>query len=142
MFNIDDLDDGTERTFSKFADDTKLVGVVDTPDGCAAIHKGINRLEKWADRNLMEFNKGKCKVLFLGRNNCRYRHRLRSNQLESSFAEKALEVLVDIKLNISQQCIRKGFAKGWREVTLPLYLVLVRPHLGCRLQLWALLFRG
>jgi len=48
----------------------------------------------------------------LGGNDCRHGDRLRFNQLGSSFEEKALEVLVDIKLNISQQCIRKGLARG------------------------------
>ena len=60
------------------------------PEGRAAIQRDLGRLEKWAKRNLMQFKKGKCKVLHLGRNNPVQQYMLAAAQLESSLAEKDL----------------------------------------------------
>ena len=49
---------------------------MDTPAGCAAIQSELGRLESWAERNLVRFNKGKGRVLHLGRNNPRHQYRL------------------------------------------------------------------
>jgi len=75
-FFINDLDEELECTLSKFADDTKPGGVVDTPEGYAAIQRGLDRLERRVQRNLMRFTKGKCRVLYLGTNNPTHRNRL------------------------------------------------------------------
>lgn len=42
--------------------DTELLGAADRPVGCAAIHNDLKRLEKWADRNLLQFNEEKGKA--------------------------------------------------------------------------------
>lgn len=104
-------------------------------DRCADTQRDLERLEKWAERNLTKFNKGKYQALHLGRNNPRQHYMLEATHLESSLTEKALEVLVDIKLNTSQKgaltakaadsilgCIRKNTTRRLREVILPLLL--------------------
>ncbi|GAB0206584.1 hypothetical protein GRJ2_003124000 [Grus japonensis] len=102
-----DMDSGIKCTLSKFADDTKLCGVVDTLEGRDAIQRDLDRLERWARANRMKFNKAKCKVLHV--------------------AQKANRVL---------GCIKRGVTSRSREVILPLYSALVRPHLEYCIQLW------
>ena len=101
---INDQDKGIEPTLSKFADDTKLKGVVDTPEGCTAIQWDLDRLDGWTKRNLIRFNKGKCRVLHVGRNNCMHQYRLGTDLLERSSSEKDLGVLVDNRWAVSLQC--------------------------------------
>ncbi|PKU48864.1 hypothetical protein llap_835 [Limosa lapponica baueri] len=101
----------------------------------------------------MKFNKGKCKVLHLERNYPMHQYGLGVDPLKSSSAERDLEVLVDNKLTMRQQCalvakassllgcIKKSVASRLREVILTLYSALVRPHLEYCVQFWAPQFK-
>jgi len=150
FFNIfvGGMDSEIECTFSKIASDTKLCGALDTLERTDAIQWELVRLQRWAHVNLVKFNKAKRKVLHLGQDNPKHRYRLGREQTESS-PEEGFGMFVDKKLNMTWQCVltaqkanhllgcvKRSVTSKPREVILPLYSPLMRPHLESCVHLW------
>jgi len=107
---------------------TKLGDVDDTPQACCHPEQPLQAGEM-GQQEPHEVQRGKCKVLHLGGAT----PFTGSHKLQSSLAEKDLGMLVDIMLNMSQQCalaakkvnsflgcIRHSIANRSRQVILPL----------------------
>ena len=118
--------------------------------GRAAIQRDLDRLEKWADRNRMESNKWSTKPCpwwgtTPGTNVC-----WGSPSWRAPWHKRTWGSCWTNKLNMSRQCvltakkangilgcIRTSVVSRSREVILPLYSALVRPHLECCVQFQA-----
>ena len=150
---INDIDGGVEDLegfLSKFADDSKWARKVMGEADREVFQMGLDRLLKWAEDWQMDFNKDKCHILHLGKNNSRFEYTMGGTKLGSSEYEKDLGVLVHQSLKPSMHCAKaakkgnmvlgqlmRGVGYRDKKVFVDLYKTYVRPHLEYCAQAWS-----
>src|SRR6267154_3549822 len=97
----------------------------------------------------MLFNVDKCKVMHFGANNSKETYSINNTVLKEVEDEKDLGVIVQNNLKVSEQCLKvvktanralgmisRTFQNKSKEIIIPLYKSIVRPHLECCVQVW------
>jgi len=129
-----------------FADDAKLFKHVICDEDHKALQLGLNALQDWSNKWLLNLNILKCRTVFFGRNiNKNYTYFLQSTLLERLEHMKDLGVIFDSELNsvaLVQHCkenintaysylgiIKRNFVYLDEDAFVMLYKSLVRSHL-------------
>ena len=122
----------TECTLSKFADDTKMCGAVETPEEQDVIQRDLDRLKQWAQESIMRFSKAKCTWIMAIPTTSTSR---RMKGWSTGLSKRALWMeswiwVSNVPLQPSKLgCIKINMDRRSWGVSLPLYSALVRPHL-------------
>ncbi|RMC14890.1 hypothetical protein DUI87_07067 [Hirundo rustica rustica] len=97
-------DERVESIIIKFADDTMLGVSVNLLEGGRTLQRDLGRLDRWAKSNNVRFYKMKCQVLHFGHSNPLRHNRLGDRVVGQQPGGKGLGVVIDRRLNRSQQC--------------------------------------
>ena len=146
---INDIDRNIVNKLSKFADDTKMYGVVSTQQQIDTFRLDLQHLFTWSQEWQMLFNLDKCKVMHFGTGNTKASYSMGGAVLQVVNCEKDLGVLVQNNLKVSQQCVKaaktgnrvlgmisRTFQYRSKSVIIKLHKALVRPHLEYCVQAW------
>jgi len=85
----------------KFADDTKLYGIVTNRDEALSLQKDLNVLTQWTSQWQMKFNVTKCSVMHIGSTNLQFTYAINGQVLQQVNAQSDLGVIVRNDLNAS-----------------------------------------
>jgi ribonuclease P/MRP protein subunit RPP40 len=101
---INDIDEVVASKILKFADDTKLYGVVANQQDVERLKNDLKNLCNWSADRLMLFNVDKCKVMHFGYNNSKSTYGMNGKDLEEISEERDLGMIVQQDLKWSKQC--------------------------------------
>jgi len=147
---IDDISWDLNSKLSIFADDLKVMSIVNSIEQREQLQYDLMKITEWATRWGMSFSVNKCQALHLGKNNANHSYILQGENIQDSELVRDLGVLVSKDFKMSKQCIeaskkanrmlgyiKKSITSRSKEIILPLYRGLVRPHLEYAVQFWS-----
>ena len=153
IFYINDLPSVATTPIKIFADDAKNHKAMYSQIDQVLLQKSINALVKWSHKWLLGFNTSKCNMMHLGKNNLQYEYTMSGGEslqnLSITKCEKDLGVHIDPLLNFNEhitKTIKKAISTSGmilrnicsrsKDILLPLYKALVRPHLEYANPVW------
>jgi hypothetical protein len=152
LIYVNDMDVKIKGLISKFADDTKIGGVLEK--GGVQLQEDLDTLCKWAEKWQMRFNEDKCKAIRIGKSELQNNYYLNGSSLKWVDEEKDLGVVIHKSLKSTKQSfsavkkanrmlgmIARNIKSRTKEIILPLYRSLVRPHLEYNVQFWSPSFK-
>ena len=138
LIYTNDLEDDISSKVLKFADDTKEFRKVTKQ----SLQDDLNKLVKWSEKWQMLFNFGKCKCIYIGHGNMDEEYKIGDAVLGRTTQEKDLGVTFSADMKVSEQCrvaaskrnqilglIRRTLTYKEKQLIVPLYKAIVRPHL-------------
>src|SRR5215813_11252394 len=152
---INDMGRNVGGKFSFFADDCKIMRVVNENGDIQNLQDDLDKLYNWANEWDMSFNVGKCHVVHFGYRNICAEYNIGGESLGMGDGVNDLGITICNDFKFSSHCsamVKKanrmlGFIKSSissrnKNVILPLYKSLVRPHLEYAVQFWSPHYRN
>ena len=146
---INDLDDDITGKVLKFADDTKVFSKIKSDADRQHLQYDVNNLTEWSEKWQMLFNFGKCKCLHTGHGNEDAQYTMGGTVLNTILKQKDLGFTISADMKVSEKCriaaakgnqiiglIRRNIVYKEKELIIPLYTTIVRPHLEYCIQEW------
>ena len=143
------MDDDITSKVLKFADDTKVFRKIESDADRQQLQDDLNKLNEWSEKWQMLFNYGKCKCLHTGHGNEDAQYTMGDTVLNTTVKEKDLGLTISADKKVSEHCaiaaakgnqilglIRRNIVYKEKELIIPLYKTIVKPHLQYCIQAW------
>ena len=146
---INDLEDNISSKVLKYADDTKVFRKVTNDTDKQSLQDDLDKLVKWSEKWQMLLHFGKCKCIPIEHGNMDEEYKTGEAVLGRNTQEKDWGLTFSADMKVSEQCgiaaskgnkmlwlIRRTITYKEKQLILPLYKAIVRPHLEYCIQAW------